>query len=166
MQLASLHQLLAGLVRRTWVIALVAIITCAAFAAKAVAALVEADYLTDDRRAPAAPVAPPKKAPPPPAQIDGRVLVDRNIFCSECTPALPVAPTGAVDAPYSGLPVVLIATSLGEDASATVHVPSTGTQGSWSLGDTIPGVGTIAKIGPTYIDVVDTNQKRGRISLL
>jgi membrane-associated protease RseP (regulator of RpoE activity) len=150
----QLSALLGGIVRRTWLVTLVAVVTCAAFAARAVAA------------APSAPPPARKAAPPATVQIDGRVLVDRNIFCSECLPASPTAEQGATEAPYSGLPVVLIATSLGEEASATLHVPSTGAQGSWSLGDTVPGVGSIARIGPTYIDVVDANHKSGRISLL
>ena len=41
----ALHKLVAGLVRRTWLLALVATLACAAFAATAVASLVEASYL-------------------------------------------------------------------------------------------------------------------------
>src|SRR5207247_1068337 len=41
----ALHTLVSGLLRRTWLLALVAVIVCSAFAARAVAALVEADYL-------------------------------------------------------------------------------------------------------------------------
>ena len=41
----ALHTLIAGLVRRTWIVVLAVTLVCAAFAASAVAALVEASYL-------------------------------------------------------------------------------------------------------------------------
>ncbi|HEX2691844.1 MAG TPA: hypothetical protein VHN14_34780, partial [Kofleriaceae bacterium] len=39
-------------------------------------------------------------------------------------------------------------------------------QGSWGLGDTIPGLGAIDRIGPTSIELVDGAGHRGRLSLL
>ncbi len=49
--------------------------------------------------------------------------------------------------------------------SATLRVPSSEVQGSFGVGDAIPGVGTIETIGWTWIDIV-SNGRRGRLSLL
>ncbi|MBA3460590.1 MAG: hypothetical protein H0T46_11545, partial [Deltaproteobacteria bacterium] len=156
---------MSGLLRRTWFVALVTVIVCSAFAAHAVAALVEADYL-----APA-----PHGAPPLPEVVrpqaptrtapDGSGLVERNMFCSTCTPP-PPGPGPTKSASYSGKPAVLIATGTGSDAWATVRVLETEVQGSFSIGDTIPGVGKVDRIGGVTIDVLDASGNRGTLSLL
>jgi hypothetical protein len=145
--------------RRTWLVALVAVIACSAFAARAVAALVESAYLEPD---------PPRQAPLPIVEVkapvstpDGAELVTRNMFCSTCT-----TPAGGLGPTDSFKPdAILIATSIGVDPRATLRVPATEVQGSWGLGDIVPGVGRIERIGFTSIDVVD-GARRGTLSLL
>jgi hypothetical protein len=84
------------------------------------------------------------------------------MFCSTCTP-LPGEP-GPTN---SFVPdAILIATSVGLEPSATVRVPTSEVQGSWSVGDTIPGVGKIASIGWVSIELIDASGRRGRLALL
>ncbi len=160
----ALQRIIGGFVRRTWLIALMTVAVCAVFTARAVAALVEARYLEPTLRG--APPPPPQQAPvarPTRAKLDGSGLLARNMFCSECTVSAGPDPT---DAAYSGAPATLIATSIGVDPVATVRVLGSDVQGSWGLGDAIPGVGTIAHIGFRSIEVVDSNGHHGRLSLL
>lgn len=86
------------------------------------------------------------------------------MFCSTCDPA--PTESGPTSTAYAGKPAVLIATGLGKEAWATVRVIETEVQGSWSLGETIPGVGTIDRIGSASIDVVDGAGHRAKLSLL
>ncbi len=161
---SALHSLAAGLLRRTWFVALVTVIVCSAFAARAASALVEADYLAPNTHGgpplprSARPSAPTRKSP------DGSGLVARNMFCSTCQP-VPGDP-GPTSSTYSGKPAVLIATGTGLDSWATVRVIETEVQGSWSLGETIPGVGMIDRIGGISIDVVDADGHHAKLSLL
>lgn len=161
---SALHSLVSGLLRRTWFLVVVTVIACSAFAARAASALVEADYLPPPSRGVTA--RPPEARPSAPVRPtpDGAGLVARNMFCSTCEPA----PTGSgpTSATYAGRPAVLIATGLGEDPWATVRVIETEIQGSWSLGETIPSVGTIEHIGGVSIDVVDSAGHHGTLSLL
>lgn len=163
MFLSALHTVVRGLVRRTWLVTLVAVIACAGFAAHAVAALVEADYLTTTPKGVSTPRTQVRPVEPARAAPDGSVLVERNIFCSSCTPSTGPGPTNTS---YAGEPAVLIATSVGKASRATVRVISSGAQGSWGLGDQIPGVGTIERIGSVSIDVIDRAGVRGQLSLL
>lgn len=166
--LPTLRSLLAGFVRRTWLVTLVAVAVCGNFAAHAVAALSE-EVVAESLSPRTAPARRPTPAPPPRAPratLDGAILVVRNIFCSTCAPVLyEPGPTGH----YQGEPAVLIATALGPDvnaARATVRVLASEVQGEWALGDTIPGVGHVDRIGPTSIDVSDTRGETTRLSLL
>jgi hypothetical protein len=160
--LPALQSLLAGFVRRTWLVTLVAVLVCGGFAAHAVAALSE-DVVAESLRSPR--VAPaPRPAPRPPRIIlDGAILVARNIFCSTCTNVTEPGPAGRH---YDGQPAILIATNLGIESRATVRVVATDVQGDWTLGETIPGVGRVDRIGPTSIDVSDTAGGTARLSLL
>ncbi len=160
----TLHSLAAGFVRRTWLVTVIAIIVCASFAAHAVAALVEADHIAATPRGMPLPRAAPLIAPPR-AAPDGSALVERNMFCSTCGPVV----TDPTDAPLFNRAAVLLATDLGaraNDARATVRVLETEAQGSWGLGERIPGVGTILRIGGVSIDVVDGAGHTTRLSLL
>lgn len=151
-------RLLRELLRRTWVIAAITVVVCAAFAARAAAALVDADYLTPVPRG-ALPPRPPPPAPPRLRPKDGP-LVDRNPFCSSCAPdAAPGQAPGLV------LPGELIATDIDREARATVRVPASQVQGSWGVGDAIPGLGRVERIAPTWIEIVDGVGRRGRLSL-
>jgi hypothetical protein len=153
----------AGCVLRTWVIVLVTVIACAGFAARSVASIVEANYLAPNPIG-VAPHAPVKAASPARRAPDDANLVTRNMFCSTCAPSGPGGGGGG-DA-FSGKEAVLIATSIGGEPRATVRVPETEVQGSWGLGDVIPGVGTIDHIGPASIDVVDPAGHHAKLSLL
>jgi hypothetical protein len=179
--LLGLRGLVIGLARRTWLVATITVAICAAFAAHAATAFVAADHLLPGPSPPQAaagnavrPRPRPERAPP----------VERNIFCASCGPA----GAGLQDLAAIGggpQPAVLIATELAAKASecepidatetvcnrvsvdrATVRVVGTDVQGSWGVGDTIPGLGQLARIGPMWIEVVDGTGRRGRLSLL
>jgi hypothetical protein len=157
--LEAAHILLVGLLRRTWVIACATVLACAALAAHAVAALVETRYL--DPITPGAPPSPRVQAPPHRPQPDGRALVERDMFCSTCTRTAEPGPAdGFVPA------AILIATSLGSEPRATVRVPETEVQGSWGIGDDIPGVGKVTSIGWVTVELVDASGRHGQLSLL
>lgn len=161
--LLAAHNILAGFLRRTWLVALVAVVVCASFAARAVAAFSDAALAPGPGPA-APPGAPPPKAAPKaaarPLPAEGDAFVLRNIFCSTCAPGPGPGPD------YQGHPAVLIATSLGVEPRATVRVVPTEVQGSWGLGEQIPGVGRLDLIDPTAIEVSDTGGHTRRISLL
>jgi hypothetical protein len=163
--LLAAHNLLAGFLRRTWLVALVAVVICASFAARAVAAFSDA-ALAPASGPSAIPGAPPPKAAPKAAPrslpAEGDAFVARNIFCSTCAPG----PGPGPGPDYQGHPAVLIATSLGADPRATVRVVPTEVQGSWGLGEQIPGVGRLDLIDPTAIEVSDSGGHTRRISLL
>jgi membrane-associated protease RseP (regulator of RpoE activity) len=147
------------LVRRLWPIT---IAICAVFAARTAASLVEAEVLVSPAIASTQPVK-PQPAPPQKAKLDGEILADRNIFCSECVREK----TGGYSASYSGQPAVLIATSMADaGARATLRVIPTDVQGSWGLEEKVPGVGKITRIGGTSIDVEDDNGHTKKLSLL
>jgi hypothetical protein len=155
--------LLRALVRRTWLIAAITIVCCAAFAARAATAVVDADYLLPM-------VAPgPRAAAPPPAPVPAAIrprlrpdpFADRNPFCSTCTP-------GSSDGPVDVLTLQaaqLIAIDVGLEARATVRVVASEVQGSWGTGDAIPGLGRIDRIGLTWVEIVDNGGRHGRLSL-
>ncbi len=48
---------------------------------------------------------------------------------------------------------------------ATLRVLATEVAGSWGIGETVPGLGMIVRIGPSSIDVVDADQRIVRLSL-
>ncbi|HEY5944435.1 MAG TPA: type II secretion system protein GspC [Kofleriaceae bacterium] len=155
----ALHWVTAGL-RRTWLVALAAVIACSVFAAHGISSLVEASYLDT---APSSPVplhttVQVVATPNPP---DASLLVSRNMFCSTC-----VGSGGGPGPTDSFQPAaILIATSVGRESRATLRVPATEIQGSWGLGELVPGIGTIERIGFTSIDVADGG-KRGTLTLL
>ena len=154
----ALHWVNAGL-RRTWLVALAAMIVCGVFAAHTIGSLIDASYLDS---------VPPRQAPLHDIQVtapavtrsrDGGPLVARNMFCSTCEPPGGPGPTDLFKPD-----AVLIATSVGADARATLRVPATEVQGSWGLGDIVPGVGRIERIGFVSIDVAD-GSRRATLSL-
>lgn len=164
--LLALQNVVTGFLRRTWLVALVALLACGSFAARAVAALQEGPGVDEAVAAPVtAVVQPPPRAPAvsrrgTPASADA--FVARNIFCSACEPSK----GGPVSTSYAGHPAVLIATSIGSDPRATLRVIPTEVQGSWTLGEEIPGVGKLQDIHPTSIEVADAAGHTKRISLL
>ena len=146
---------------RTWVIATVTIVICAFFVARAVSSIIAAETLTEDPTPPVYTAAPAKPVTPARVKLDG-TKVARNIFCSTCEPTVN-PPEGER---YTGEPAVLIATMIGREPRAIVRVLASEAQGSWGIGERIPGVGMIDRIGSTSIDVVDVAGHRGTISLL
>jgi hypothetical protein len=143
-----------------WFVAAMTVAACSLFAAHGVAALVEASYLTTwPTSAP-----PPSKhadIPPPRPHRDGASLVERNMFCSTCSAALGSGPS---DPFVPG--AFLIAISQGAEPRATVRVPGSEVQGSFGIGDVLPGVGKIVDIGWVEIEIVDAAGRHGRLSLL
>jgi len=157
----ALHKLVAALVRRTWLVALVVTLVCAAFAASAVAALVEASYLGPSSAGVKLP-APPAEKPKVKVAPDGGALVVRNMFCSTCTPEVEVAGSTDTFVPNA----ILIATSVGDEPRCTLRVPASEAQGSYGIGDAIPGVGKVDRIGWHSIDVLDDAGRHGKLDLL
>ncbi|MDX2094019.1 MAG: hypothetical protein SFX73_39680 [Kofleriaceae bacterium] len=153
--LSPLHSLLVGFVRRTWLVAVTAIAVCSVIAVRTVDAL--------SRQEPALPrgLTPARAVPPPRTVPDGTAFVARNMFCSSCDAAAS-GPTGSPSS-TPALEALLISTTFG--TFATVRVPATEVQGSWGLGERIPGVGTVARIGHTSIDIVDGTGRRSTLSL-
>jgi len=84
------------------------------------------------------------------------------MFCSTCTPSVEISGPADSFTPNA----VLIATSVGEEPRCTVRVPTSEAQGSYGVGDSIPGVGKIARIGWRSIDVVDEAGRHGTLDLL
>ena len=146
----------------TWVIATVTVVICAFFVARAVSSIIAAETLTEDPTPPVPVAAPAEPILASRVKVDG-TKIDRNIFCSDCEPSIATTP---VADRYTGEPAVLIATMIGREPRAIVRVLASEAQGSWGIGERIPGVGMIDRIGNTSIDVVDVAGHRGTISLL
>lgn len=163
---STLRSLVDTLLRRAWLVAAMTVVVCAGLAARAVAALTDAAYLGPAPHAPRPAV--PAPAPSPPRVTgDGAAFVARNMFCSTCPPPLPGLP-GTSPIAVHARPAVLIATSIGAspvDTRATVRVLGTEVQGSWGVGETIPGVGQVERIGWVSIDVLDDGGQRVTLSL-
>lgn len=161
----TLRSCCAAIVGRTWILVAITVMASAVFAAHAAQALLEAAYLTPDthgppHRATAVPAAPLKAPGPSPPRRDPDQLVVRNMFCSSCAPAASAAPDVVALASS-----VLIATAIGDESRATLRVLTSEVQGSWGLGDEIPGLGRIDRIAPTWIEISDTAGHRGKLSL-
>ncbi len=162
--LQALHTVVGGLVRRTWLVALATITVCAVFAAHAVAALAEPGESSSTRLRE---VPPPSHVAPTRVPVTGDALVARNMFCSACTPSVEPGPAGIMVSFVPG--ATLIATSVGGDAMssrATVRVTASEAEGSWALGEEIPSLGVVSRIGYASIDLRDADGRIGRLSLL
>ena len=144
--------------RYFWVLGGVVVCVCAVFAAKATSHVVEAKYLGDpDHAAKVTPIAPSPSQPAKQIRSkDGTAFASRNMFCSECTPAVVAVSTDPSSISNTTLPLVLLATNIGqkaEESYATVINTENQKQGSFSLGDAIPGAtGKLTVIHYKYID--------------
>jgi hypothetical protein len=151
------------LVRRPWLVTVATVVVCAGFAAHAATALVDARLITvGPEQVPSRPRPPTPPVPPAHTRPDGGQLVSRNIFCSTC-------PVGGTTAAPAGVPITkatLIATSIGHEPAATLAVAGTWVQGSWGVGEAIPGLGRVERIAPTWVEITDGMGRRGRLSLL
>jgi general secretion pathway protein C len=160
--------------RYFWVVGALTVVLCAFFAAKAAGHVVEAKVLGDAKHAPKiTPVAPkPTVVAAATRTKDGKPLADRNMFCSDCLPPLPVATavTDPSQIPMTSLPLVLVATSVNtieRYSIASILNNGTNKQGAYAPGDTIPGAGPVKAIYYRYVDFHNTSTNRlERISLL
>ncbi len=144
--------------RYFWVIGGVTVMVCAVFAAKATAHIVEAKFLGDPAEPAKGTTSPtPHKSEPKAVarSKDGTQLGARNMFCSECLPAV-VAPTDPTSIAITSLPLQLLATNIGtteKDSYATVINTENQRQGSFAVGDKLPGAsGNIKSIKYKYVD--------------
>jgi hypothetical protein len=158
----ALQRTIAVLVRRTWPLTVVTITVCAAFAAHGASSLLDASV--PEPSPPQASTPQPVPAPVIAARAkDGNAFAERNMFCSSCSPVVAAKP-GSTD---SFVPdAVLIATSLGEEPRATLVVRANQAQGSWGIGDRVPGLGTIQRISYISTEIVDDSGRHGILSLL
>jgi general secretion pathway protein C len=151
--------------RYFWVVGGVTVMACAVFAAKATAHIVEAKFLSDPTEPPKvstpAPRPDARKSNEPSRSKDGAQLAGRNMFCSECTPSV-VAPTDPSSIAITGLPLQLLATNIGateKDSYATVVNTENQRQGSFAVGDKLPGAsGVIKLIRYKYVDFTHNNR--------
>jgi hypothetical protein len=163
-----------GLARWTWLATVATIATCAAFTARAACSLVEAAVRSPEP----GPAVRVRTRPQLPTRAGDAVavargerrrtagdqLVVRNMFCSTCVPGVVAGDTGLTELAMSPL-AVLIETGLGSERRATIRVVASEVQGSWGLGEVIPGLGEVDRIEPTWIELIDPAGHRGRLSL-
>jgi len=143
--------------RYFWVLGGAVVMVCSVFAAKATSHILEAKFLGDPDHAPhVTPMMMTPTAPKPTKSKDGNALATRDIFCSECTPAVTVASTNPNDIQNTTLPLVLLATNVGAtppQSYATIINTENQRQGSFGVGDLIPGAtGKLKEIHYKYID--------------
>ncbi len=146
--------------RYFWVLGGITVMVCAVFAAKATGHLVEAKYLGDSEHPPKVVAIAQRPDAPVKASVnkDGVQLASRNMFCSECTP--PVATVTTTDPSQiaiTGLPLQLLATSVNpldeKQSYATITNTESQRQGSFSVGDLLPGAsGKVKSIHYKYVD--------------
>src|ERR1043165_9158658 len=99
--------------RYFWVLGAVVVVICAVFAAKATAHIVEAKYLGDPEHGPKIAALAPRNDTPA-VQVrskDGGQLASRNMFCSDCTPAVDVKIADPSQVAITSLPLALLATN-------------------------------------------------------
>lgn len=138
----------------SWVLPVVTITLCATFAAKAASHVVEASYLGEPAASHERPRVAAAPAPSPRRSKDGKQLVERNMFCSECTPPAPSA-TDPSQIPITSLPLSLVATAVSRDPGrslASVVDTQSHHQGAYRVGERLPGGGAIVVIRYQSLD--------------
>jgi general secretion pathway protein C len=153
--------------RYFWIIGVVAVILCAVFAAKATAAMIEASFLGDPKHGPKiTPMARAETSSKPTRTKDGAQLATRNVFCSECTPAVAATNVDPNSIAITGLPLQLLATNVGatqEQSYATIINTDSQRQGAFTVGERMPGAsGDIKAIHYKFVDF----ENNGRIERL
>src|SRR5258706_857740 len=144
--------------RYVWILGAVVVAVCAMFAAKATTNIVEAKYLGDSDHPPKVVAVTPTPTTPvkPTRSKEGGPLATRDIFCSDCTPSVVAVNTDPSAITTTTLPLVLLATNVSQNAEwsyATVINTENQRQGSYSVGDPIPGAsGKLKVIHYKYID--------------
>lgn len=154
------------------------LIACCVLGAQTVNHILHARYLSDsaepqwtenDRQ----PAPRPALEPARTGDKDGAKVAARNMFCADCTEAVPAPvdqPQDPGGIPLSELPLDLLATNMARPVRAsfaTVRNRDSGHQGSFFTGDRIPGAGAIERIdGSSVIFHNPHTSRRERISLL
>jgi general secretion pathway protein C len=147
--------------RYFWVLGGIVVVVCAVFAAKATGHIVEAKFLGDPEHGPKIAVVVPR-ADAPVAQVrskEGGPLATRNVFCSDCTPAVDTSKSSdPSQIAITSLPLALLATNIGPtlaESYATIINSESQKQGAYSVGQQVPGAtasGKIKAIHPKFID--------------
>ena len=160
--------------RYFWVLGGGVVMVCAVFAAKATGHIVEAKYLGDPDHGPKVAAIMPRPEMPVAAarSKDGAQLASRNMFCSDCTPAVDVkVSSDPSSVAITTLPLALLATNIGpkpEESYATIINSENQKQGAYAVGDRVPGAnnsGNIKSIHFKYIDF-ENNGRTERLVLL
>ncbi|HEX3759426.1 MAG TPA: type II secretion system protein GspC [Kofleriaceae bacterium] len=143
--------------RHFWILGAITVMVCSVFAAKATSHIVEAKYLPDPEHAPKiTPVVTQTQAPVAVRSKDGGQFQGRNMFCSDCTPAVATQSADPSQIALTSLPIALLATNIGprpEDSYATITNSENQKQGAYSVGDQVPGAtGKVKEIHFKYID--------------
>jgi general secretion pathway protein C len=150
--------------RYFWVLGGVVVAVCSVFAAKATSHIVEAKFLSDPDHGPKVVRVADASTPATPAKAvhskDGTQFEGRNMFCSECTPSVDVAAKASDPSivPLTGLPLQLLATNVGvtsDQSYATIVDTENQHQGSYSIGDPMPGAKGGGKIKLIHFKFVD-----------
>jgi general secretion pathway protein C len=161
--------------RYFWLLGGVVVVICAVFVAKATSHIVEAKFLGDAEHGPK--ITPLARTDAPTVTVrskDGAQLASRNMFCSDCTPPVPVASengNGSSSIQQTSLPVALVATNIGlrdEDSYATIINTENQKQGAYAVGDLVPGAASSGKISEIHFKYVDfeNNGRTERIVLV
>ena len=158
--------------RYFWLLGAVTVVLCAVFAAKAAGHIVEAKYLGDPEHAPKiTPIASVNTTPVAARSKDGGQFSGRNMFCSDCTPAVDTKVSDPSSIAITSLPLSLLATNIGpraEESYATIINSENQKQGAYAVGDKVPGAnnsGAIKSIHFKYIDF-ENNGRTERLVLL
>ena len=149
--------------RYFWVIPILVIALATLLAAKGANHWFEGKYLLDSgQQGPRAPRVKKAEAPKPVATKDADAVLARNLFCSACEPATPVASASSQPAtsddgrpPNTTLPLALLATAVTFDprySSATLVNTASLHAGLYRIDEVIPEVGPVVHIAPRYVD--------------
>jgi len=156
--------------RYFWALGGIVVVVCAVFAAKATTHIVEAKFLGDAEHGPKIAVVPHVEAALPSVRSkDGTQLAARNMFCSDCTPAVDVArASDPSQISTTSLPLALLATNIGpkiEESYATIINSENQRQGAYSVGEIVPGATNTGKIRSIHFKYVEF-ENNGRVERL
>ena len=156
--------------RYFWVLGGLTVVVCAVFAAKATSHIVEAKYLGDPDHGPKIAVIAPRIDTPVTAvrSKDGGQLATRNMFCSDCTPAVDTKTSDPSSVAITTLPLALLATNIGprvEESYATIINTENQKQGAYAVGEVVPGATNSGKIKSIHFKYIDF-ENNGRVERL
>jgi general secretion pathway protein C len=146
--------------RYFWVLGAGVVMVCAVFAAKATNHVVEAKFLGDADHPPRlAAIAPRADAPVVAVRSkDGAQLGSRNMFCSDCTPAVDTRSSDPSQIAITSLPLALLATNIGpkpDESYATIINTESQKQGAYAIGDLLPGATSSGKLKAIHFKYID-----------